>query len=73
MLYNAINMLANPSNYISNNRYIFILSHMRSRSSLLSHILGSNREINGHSELHQNYTGRKSLLEMKLNIYQNWC
>ena len=35
--------------------YILIISHMRSYSSLLSHILGSHPEINGYAECHQSY------------------
>jgi hypothetical protein len=33
-------------------RYIFVGSHMRSFSSLLCHVLGSHREIDGYAETH---------------------
>ena len=44
--------------------YIFLLSHMRSYSSLLAHILGSHPEIDGYSELHQHYHDRSNLRNM---------
>jgi hypothetical protein len=46
-------------------RYIFVLSHMRSYSSLLSHILGSHPDIRGAGEMHQRYTSRKHLLKLR--------
>ena len=44
---------------------------MRSRSSLLSHILGSNDQICGYSELHNSYTKRSSLIKMHVDIYRD--
>jgi len=41
--------------------YIFVVSHMRSFSSLLCHILGSHPEIDGYVETHQSYFGRVDL------------
>lgn len=41
--------------------FLFVISHMRSYSSLLCHILGSHREISGYSEAHQSYFGRNDL------------
>jgi hypothetical protein len=49
--------------------YLFIISHMRSRSSLLSHVLGSNSGICGYSELQIKYRNRFDLIKMKLDIY----
>jgi len=46
-------------------KYLFLFSHMRSRSSLLSHILGSNPEICGYSELHIFYKNKTMLEKMK--------
>jgi len=43
---------------------------MRSRSSLLSHILGSNSGVCGYSELHQNYKARTSLLALRARLSQ---
>jgi len=54
-----------------NAKYIFMLSHMRSRSSLLSHILGSNEQICGYSELHYSYPKKSSLLKMHVELYQD--
>ncbi len=41
--------------------FLLVLSHMRSYSSLLCHILGSHPEISGYSEAHQSYFGRNDL------------
>jgi hypothetical protein len=41
--------------------YLFILSHMRSFSSLLCHMLGSHPEISGYGEMQQAYLGRRDL------------
>ena len=41
--------------------FLFVVSHMRSYSSLLCHILGSHPEISGYSETHQSYLGRNDL------------
>jgi len=65
----ALGFLRNPLNAFCKTRYLFIISHMRSRSSLLSHILGSNPEILGYSELHRSYWGRLSLLKMRAILH----
>jgi len=41
--------------------FLFVVSHMRSYSSLLCHILGSHPEISGYSEAQQSYFGRNDL------------
>ena len=41
---------------------------MRSRSTLLAHILGSNPEICGYNELHQSYDDPLSLLKMRVKL-----
>jgi hypothetical protein len=48
--------------------YIFVVSHMRSFSSLLCHILGSHREIAGYAEMHQSYDGRSDLLQLARKV-----
>jgi hypothetical protein len=58
-------LLSKPRNFLSDKQYILIISHMRSRSTLLGHILGSNTEICGHGELHLPYAKRLSLLKMR--------
>jgi hypothetical protein len=42
-------------------KYIFVLSHMRSFSSLLCHILGSHPAISGYGETHQSYLMKTDL------------
>ncbi len=41
--------------------FLFVLSHMRSFSSLLCHILGSHAEISGYAEAHLSYFSRNDL------------
>ena len=48
--------------------YIFVLSHMRSFSSVLCHILGSHREIAGYAEMHQSYDGRSDLHQLARKV-----
>jgi hypothetical protein len=48
--------------------YIFILSHMRGHTSLLSHILGSHPQITGHSEMHQGYSNGFDLLNLRCKV-----
>jgi hypothetical protein len=50
--------------------YIFVVSHMRSFSSLLCHILGSHREISGYAETHQSYLGRIDLHQLKRTVQE---
>ncbi|HTP38924.1 MAG TPA: hypothetical protein VMI92_05070 [Steroidobacteraceae bacterium] len=42
-------------------RYLFLLSHMRSYSTVLAHILGSSPEVDGYGETHLRYRSRWSL------------
>lgn len=41
--------------------FLFVISHMRSFSSLLAHLLGSHPEISGYGEAQQSYAGRHDL------------
>ncbi len=50
-----------PVEYRYGGAYLFVLSHMRSFSSLLCHVLGSHPEISGYGEAHQSYVGRRDL------------
>lgn len=61
-------VVSNPHIFTCRSRYLFILSHMRSRSTVLSHVLGSHREIVGYSELHRRYTTRLDLLKMRADL-----
>lgn len=44
------------------------MGHMRSYSTLLSHILGSHPQISGYVEMHQDYKNRFDLLKLKIKI-----
>lgn len=50
-------------------RILFILSHMRSGSSLLTHILNSNPEIIGYGETHIEYSSEQDLKKLIYKIY----
>lgn len=45
---------------------------MRSRSSVLSHVLGSNASIIGYRELHYSYTHNFDSFRMKLNLHREF-
>jgi len=45
--------------------HIFLLSHMRASTSLMSHILGSHPEINGYYEMHLSYRTDDDLEKQK--------
>ena len=49
-------------------KYIFVMSHMRSYSSLLCHILNSHPDINGYVELHKAYRSELDLLDLTLRV-----
>lgn len=42
-------------------KYIFVVSHMRSYSSVLCHILGSNLDISGYAESNLSYSGNQQI------------
>ncbi|MEQ8755920.1 MAG: sulfotransferase family protein [Coleofasciculus sp. G1-WW12-02] len=50
-------------------RILFILSHMRSGSSLLTHILNSNPDIIGYGETHIQYTSEADFKRLMLKVY----
>lgn len=50
-------------------KVLFILSHMRSGSSLLTHILISNPAIKGYGETHIHYKSEADLKRLLFNIY----
>lgn len=68
---NLVFLLSNPEILFTNKKYLFIISHMRSRSSVLSHILGSNPEIYGYKELQRSYENRKSLMNMQIELMRD--
>ena len=65
-------LIENPKCLTYKSDYVFILSHMRSRSSVLSHILGSNDDICGYRELHHSYRIPLDLLKLKSDLYQDF-
>lgn len=56
----------------SSTKHIFILGHMRSRSSVLSHIIGSNPEVIGYKELHLPYRNSTSLYKQRKRMIQEF-
>jgi hypothetical protein len=54
--------------FFGRRRYVFVLSHMRSYSSLLCHILGSHPEISGYAEMHQSYDRGVDLLRLRARV-----
>ncbi|MCE0493271.1 sulfotransferase [Vibrio salinus] len=63
------NLLINYKESFAPKQNIFILSHMRSTSSLLSHILSSHKQICGHRELHSSYTKQYHLIKTRAALY----
>jgi hypothetical protein len=60
---------AHPTFFFSKTKYLFVISHMRSRSTLLSHILGSNPGVVGYTELHRPYQSKLDLFKFRARIY----
>ena len=52
-------------------RYLFIIGHMRSYSTLFSHLLGTHEAICGYAEMHQGYTKRIDLWRLFLRLEQD--
>jgi hypothetical protein len=57
-----------PPPGVASRSYLFVVSHMRSFSSLLCHILGSHAEIAGYAEAHQAYADRADLLRLARKV-----
>lgn len=55
---------------LSPKKHIFLLSHMRSYTSLFGHIMGSNPEICGYYEMHIGYHSWRSLIRQKLLYFR---
>lgn len=67
-----INTLADPYTFLGRPqpyRVLFILSHMRSGSSLLTHLLNANPEIIGYGETHIQYTSAQDFKNLCLKVY----
>ena len=48
--------------------FVFLVSHMRSYSSLLGHLLAETHAVDGYSELHQTYESDLDLLRMAIDV-----
>ncbi len=51
-------------------QHIFLISHMRANSSLISHILGSHPQINGYYEMHLSYQAQDDLAKQRQQYAQ---
>jgi hypothetical protein len=60
--------LYGPNGYLRAAGYLFVVGHMRSYSSLLTHILGSHSRIVGYAEMHQKYRNVLDLLELTRKV-----
>lgn len=61
-------LLRHPSVYVGRREYVLVLSHMRSYSTLLAHLLGSHPEIAGYAEMNQSYAHRRDLLRLRAQV-----
>lgn len=52
-------------------RYLFLLSHMRSYSSLLSHVLGSSPDVDGYCEMHVRYRNKLDFMRLRYRIQRS--
>jgi hypothetical protein len=68
---NAQILARRPSVLLGRRRYILVLSHMRSYSSLLCHILGSHPQIAGYAEMHQSYRNRLDLMRLRVRVFRS--
>lgn len=50
-------------------RFLLLLSHMRSGSSLLTHLLTTNPEVIGYGETHTNYTDANDFKQLLKKVY----
>lgn len=60
-----------PKLHFYSGNYLFLISHMRSRSSLMSHILGSNQEIIGYKEEQNCYHSEQCLDRQRTKMLLN--
>lgn len=60
-------VLAHPS-VLKRRNYIFLLSHIRGYTTVLSHILGSHAEISGYAETWMSYRTARDLLKLRCAV-----
>lgn len=61
-------LVRRPGTLLRRRSYVLILSHMRSYSSVLAHVLGSHEEIAGYAEMHQAYEHPTDLLRLRARL-----
>lgn len=61
-------LLRHPSVFLARREYVLVLSHMRSYSTLLAHLLGSHPEIAGYAEMNLTYARRRDLLHLRAEV-----
>jgi hypothetical protein len=61
-------LVKNPKVLLKKYENIILLSHMRARSSVLSHVLGSNNEISGYYEQHLDHKDKFFNIKVKANL-----
>jgi len=71
MLKRAVRKLEKMTGPLRRRDRIFLLSHMRANTSLFGHLLGSNPQIEGYYELHENYTSSDDFKRAKLKYYRS--
>jgi len=62
-------LISHPGYFLRKKKYIFVLSHMRAYTTLISHILASNNKINGYTEQHIPYYGGTDLIRLRYKLF----
>ncbi|CAA0362903.1 conserved hypothetical protein [Alteromonas infernus] len=62
----ALRSIITTPSLLSSKKHLFLLSHMRANTSLMGHLLGSHKQINGYYEMHIGYYSLKSLMRQKI-------
>lgn len=62
----VMRIIRNPYKFFKPYEKIILLSHMRSRTSVLSHVIGGHKEISGYYEQHLDH--KKSYLKEKIKV-----
>jgi hypothetical protein len=71
LLENIPLLFRRPTVFIGRRSYVLVLSHMRSYSSVLCHILGSHPEVSGYAEMHQSYHGAVDLVRVRARVFRS--
>ncbi|MDC0610185.1 sulfotransferase [Vibrio sp.] len=66
-----LNFFSHPIVTLAPKTNIFIMSHMRATSSVLTHVLSSHTQICGHSELHSSYINYVHQLKTRAALYDD--